>query len=81
MLVNHSSRGIRQMGPFAVDAITSFSYFPLQLATYIGFFDGSFECYRHFDCHLFAPFHSFNTAFRSGNHIGGRAIFGWRAVN
>ena len=28
---------IKQMGPFAVDAITSFSYFPLQLATYIGF--------------------------------------------
>jgi dolichol-phosphate mannosyltransferase len=23
--------------PFAVDAITSFSYFPLQLATYLGF--------------------------------------------
>ena len=30
-------KGIRQMGPFAVDAITSFSYFPLQLATYMGF--------------------------------------------
>ncbi|MCB8942666.1 MAG: glycosyltransferase family 2 protein [Ardenticatenaceae bacterium] len=30
-------KGIRQMGPFAVDAITSFSYFPLQLATYLGF--------------------------------------------
>lgn len=28
---------IRQMLPFAVDAITSFSYFPLQLATYLGF--------------------------------------------
>ncbi len=30
-------KGIRQMGPFAVDAITSFSFFPLQLATYMGF--------------------------------------------
>jgi dolichol-phosphate mannosyltransferase len=29
--------GVRQMLPFAIDAITSFSYFPLQLATYIGF--------------------------------------------
>jgi dolichol-phosphate mannosyltransferase len=28
---------VRQMLPFAVDAITSFSYFPLQLATYLGF--------------------------------------------
>jgi dolichol-phosphate mannosyltransferase len=28
---------VRQMAPFAVDAITSFSYFPLQLATFIGF--------------------------------------------
>jgi dolichol-phosphate mannosyltransferase len=28
---------VRQMLPFAIDAITSFSYFPLQLATYIGF--------------------------------------------
>lgn len=28
---------IRQMLPFAVDAITSFSYFPLQMATYLGF--------------------------------------------
>lgn len=29
---------VRQMLPFAVDAITSFSYFPLQLAMYVGFF-------------------------------------------
>ncbi len=29
---------VRQMLPFAVDAITSFSYFPLQMATYLGFF-------------------------------------------
>jgi dolichol-phosphate mannosyltransferase len=28
---------VRQMLPFAIDAITSFSYFPLQLATYLGF--------------------------------------------
>ena len=28
---------VRQMVPFAVDAITSFSYFPLQLATIFGF--------------------------------------------
>jgi dolichol-phosphate mannosyltransferase len=28
---------VRQMLPFAVDAITSFSYFPLRLATYFGF--------------------------------------------
>lgn len=28
---------IKQMLPFALDAITSFSYLPLQLATYIGF--------------------------------------------
>lgn len=28
---------VRKMTRFAVDAITSFSYFPLQLATYIGF--------------------------------------------
>lgn len=28
---------VRKMLPFAVDAITSFSYFPLQLATYFGF--------------------------------------------
>ena len=28
---------IRKMLPFALDAITSFSYFPLQLATYFGF--------------------------------------------
>jgi len=26
------------MLPFALDAITSFSYFPLQMATYLGFF-------------------------------------------
>lgn len=31
-------RSVRQMLPFALDAITSFSYFPLQLATYLGFF-------------------------------------------
>lgn len=31
-------KSVRQMLPFAVDAITSFSYFPLQLATYMGFF-------------------------------------------
>ncbi len=31
-------KSIRQMLPFALDAITSFSYFPLQLATYLGFF-------------------------------------------
>lgn len=30
-------RGLRQMLPFAIDAITSFSYLPLQLATYMGF--------------------------------------------
>ncbi len=30
-------KSVRQMLPFAVDAITSFSYFPLQLATYLGF--------------------------------------------
>ncbi len=29
---------VRQMLPFALDAITSFSYFPLQMATYLGFF-------------------------------------------
>lgn len=29
--------GVRQMLPFALDAITSFSYVPLQLATYLGF--------------------------------------------
>ncbi len=29
---------MRQMVPFAIDAITSFSYFPLQLATILGFF-------------------------------------------
>jgi polyisoprenyl-phosphate glycosyltransferase len=29
--------GMRQMLPFALDAITSFSYLPLQLATYLGF--------------------------------------------
>lgn len=28
---------VRKMLPFALDAITSFSYFPLQLATYLGF--------------------------------------------
>jgi glycosyltransferase involved in cell wall biosynthesis len=28
---------VRQMAPFAINAITSFSYFPLQLATFIGF--------------------------------------------
>jgi polyisoprenyl-phosphate glycosyltransferase len=28
---------VRRMLPFAIDAITSFSYFPLQLATYLGF--------------------------------------------
>ena len=28
---------LRKMAPFAIDAITSFSYFPLQLATFIGF--------------------------------------------
>lgn len=28
---------VRQMLPFAIDAITSFSYMPLQLATYMGF--------------------------------------------
>jgi dolichol-phosphate mannosyltransferase len=28
---------LRRMLPFAVDAITSFSYFPLQVATYLGF--------------------------------------------
>ncbi len=28
---------VRQMLPFAVDAITSFSYFPLRMATYVGF--------------------------------------------
>lgn len=31
-------RSVRQMLPFALDAITSFSYFPLQMATYLGFF-------------------------------------------
>lgn len=31
-------KSIRQMLPFALDAITSFSYFPLQMATYLGFF-------------------------------------------
>jgi glycosyltransferase involved in cell wall biosynthesis len=31
-------KSVRQMLPFALDAITSFSYFPLQLATYLGFF-------------------------------------------
>ncbi|MDX1615779.1 MAG: glycosyltransferase family 2 protein [Candidatus Promineifilaceae bacterium] len=30
-------RSVRQMLPFAVDAITSFSYLPLQLATLLGF--------------------------------------------
>ena len=30
-------KSIRQMLPFALDAITSFSYFPLQMATYLGF--------------------------------------------
>jgi len=30
-------KSVRQMLPFAVDAITSFSYFPLQVATYLGF--------------------------------------------
>ena len=29
--------GVRQMLPFALDAITSFSYIPLQMATYLGF--------------------------------------------
>ena len=30
-------KSVRQMLPFALDAITSFSYFPLQMATYLGF--------------------------------------------
>lgn len=30
-------RSVRKMLPFALDAITSFSYFPLQLASYLGF--------------------------------------------
>ena len=30
-------KNVRQMLPFALDAITSFSYFPLQMATYLGF--------------------------------------------
>jgi dolichol-phosphate mannosyltransferase len=29
--------GVRKMLPFAIDAITSFSYFPLQMATFLGF--------------------------------------------
>jgi dolichol-phosphate mannosyltransferase len=32
---------LRKMVKFASDAITSFSYFPLQLATYLGFFSAS----------------------------------------
>jgi dolichol-phosphate mannosyltransferase len=34
---------VRQMLPFAVDAITSFSYFPLQLATIFGFIIAGFS--------------------------------------
>jgi glycosyltransferase involved in cell wall biosynthesis len=30
-------RNVKQMLPFAINAITSFSYFPLRLATYLGF--------------------------------------------
>jgi dolichol-phosphate mannosyltransferase len=30
-------RSVKQMLPFAINAITSFSYFPLRLATYLGF--------------------------------------------
>jgi glycosyltransferase involved in cell wall biosynthesis len=30
-------KSVRQMLPFALDAITSFSYFPLQVSTYLGF--------------------------------------------
>lgn len=30
-------KNMRQMLPFALDAITSFSYFPLQVSTYLGF--------------------------------------------
>lgn len=30
-------KSMRQMLPFALDAITSFSYFPLQVSTYLGF--------------------------------------------
>lgn len=36
-------KSVRQMLPFALDAITSFSYFPLQLATYLGFFIAAFS--------------------------------------
>lgn len=35
--------GVRQMLPFALNAITSFSYVPLQLATYLGFFIAGFS--------------------------------------
>jgi len=35
--------GVRQMLPFAIDAITSFSYFPLQLATLFGFIIAGFS--------------------------------------
>ncbi len=34
---------VRQMLPFALNAITSFSYVPLQLATYLGFFIAGFS--------------------------------------
>jgi glycosyltransferase involved in cell wall biosynthesis len=34
-VTNHSS--LRKMIPFALNAITGFSYFPLQMATYLGF--------------------------------------------
>ena len=34
---NSKFSSVSQMLPFAVDAITSFSYFPLRLATYFGF--------------------------------------------
>lgn len=35
---NSKFNSVRQMLPFAIDAITSFSYFPMQLATFFGFF-------------------------------------------
>ena len=72
---------VRQMLPFAVDAITSFSYFPLRLATYFGFAAAGISGLLILIVILLRLFGPQEPAAGSGNHLDRGSFSGRCAVD
>ena len=72
---------VSQMLPFAVDAVTSFSYFPLQIATYLGFIIAVISGLAILSVVLLRLFGPDTPASRPGHNTGRGPLPGRRAID